>query len=179
MNFGQAFGYLIKRYRGIEGLTQQALAVRAFGKESYKTRISELENGRVENPHQKTIDALVVALNIPQPELDKLFKYIPELRLVDTLFDFFSCDPGRPLDFEVAVNYEGKVRIFVDAPPRKEIRRLEYFMAEDGARRPAIKLAPQIGKHLTEDQEIPVIQTDGNTPPSAVDGYFLPLRVFV
>lgn len=69
MSFGVEFGALIRERRGIEGMTQQELAVKAFGEEARKSRISELENGRVENPHQKTVDALVLALNISDDEI--------------------------------------------------------------------------------------------------------------
>jgi transcriptional regulator with XRE-family HTH domain len=69
-NFGTRFGRLVKRYRGIEGLTQQQLAVRAFDiGEGSKSRISDLESGKIPNPHQKTVDALVVALSIPRSEV--------------------------------------------------------------------------------------------------------------
>lgn len=61
-SFGARFGALVKVRRGVEGLTQQQLAVNAFGEEGHKSRISELENGRTENPHQRTVDALVIAL---------------------------------------------------------------------------------------------------------------------
>jgi tetratricopeptide (TPR) repeat protein len=69
-SFGHRFGRLVKNKRGIEGLSQQALAALAFDDESRKTRISELENGKISNPHQKTVDALVIALEISKEELD-------------------------------------------------------------------------------------------------------------
>ena len=68
-SFGVCFGRLVKHKRGVEGLTQQQLAVRAFGKESQKNRISELERGDVDNPHQKTVDLLVIAQRISDDEL--------------------------------------------------------------------------------------------------------------
>lgn len=46
-------------------MTQQKLAAEACGDESYKSRISEIERGKVASPHQKTVDALVRALGIP------------------------------------------------------------------------------------------------------------------
>jgi tetratricopeptide (TPR) repeat protein len=67
--FGARFGALIKHRRGVEGLTQEALAVLAFGDEANKSRISELENGRVPNPHQRNVDALVVALGLSEADL--------------------------------------------------------------------------------------------------------------
>ncbi|NKB56356.1 MAG: hypothetical protein GKS00_08475 [Alphaproteobacteria bacterium] len=69
-SFGERFGQLVKTKRGIEGLSQRGLAIRAFDDESRKTRISELENGKVPNPQQKTIDALVIALDITPEEID-------------------------------------------------------------------------------------------------------------
>ena len=63
---GRKFGSLVKRRRGVESLTQQQLAVLAFGDEGRKARISELENGRVPNPQSKTVDALLVSLNFSE-----------------------------------------------------------------------------------------------------------------
>lgn len=80
--FGQAFGELIRTKRGQEGLTQKDLAIRAFDDESKVRRINDLESGAVNRPHAKTVDALVVALNIREEELascrlNKLFT-VPE-----------------------------------------------------------------------------------------------------
>jgi transcriptional regulator with XRE-family HTH domain len=67
-SFGVLFGRLIREKRGIEGLSQDALA----GKTGLtKARISELENGKIQNPQIKTVDALCVALNIPRNERDQ------------------------------------------------------------------------------------------------------------
>ncbi len=68
-SFGARFGALMLARRGVEGLTQQQLAVRAFGEEGRVNRISELENGKVAKPQQKTVDALVVALAITEQDL--------------------------------------------------------------------------------------------------------------
>ncbi len=79
-SFGTRFGALVKQRRGVEGLTQQELAVLAFHEESSKARISELENGRVPNPRQRTVDALVVALNLSAADLASCRKpSVPEL----------------------------------------------------------------------------------------------------
>ena len=59
--FGIEFGKLIRQRRGVEGLTQEMLAHEA---DIPKARISLLENGRVANPHARTVDALCVALDI-------------------------------------------------------------------------------------------------------------------
>jgi transcriptional regulator with XRE-family HTH domain len=67
--YGQAFGELVRKKRGQEGLTQKELAIRAFDDESKVRRINDLETGTVNRPHAKTIDALVVALDIREDEL--------------------------------------------------------------------------------------------------------------
>jgi transcriptional regulator with XRE-family HTH domain len=69
--FGEAFGDLIRKKRGQEGLTQKELAIKAFDDESKVRRIVELENGTVKRPHVKTVDALVVYFGITPDELDK------------------------------------------------------------------------------------------------------------
>jgi len=70
-SFGANLGWLVKTKRGYEGLSQKDLAIKAFNDVLYKARISDLENGKIANPQQKTVDALVVALNITPGELEK------------------------------------------------------------------------------------------------------------
>jgi transcriptional regulator with XRE-family HTH domain len=63
--FGVLFGRLVREKRGIEQLSLDGLA----GKSGLtKARISDLETGKVANPHAKTVDALCVALNISREE---------------------------------------------------------------------------------------------------------------
>jgi len=64
-NFGVLFGRLVREKRGIEGLSQDQLAGKS---DLTKARISELENGKISNPHTKTVDALCVALGITREE---------------------------------------------------------------------------------------------------------------
>jgi transcriptional regulator with XRE-family HTH domain len=71
-SFGSWFGRLVRSRRGIEGWTQEELAIQAFDDPSRKSLISSLENGRVPNPQQKTIDALSVALGIEADELSRM-----------------------------------------------------------------------------------------------------------
>jgi transcriptional regulator with XRE-family HTH domain len=67
-SFGVLFGQLICDKRGIEGLSQDDLA----GKSGLtKARISEIENGKINRPQAKTVDALCVALNISREERDE------------------------------------------------------------------------------------------------------------
>lgn len=154
MSFGKSFGELVKRKRAAEGLTQQALAVKAFGDESYKTRISEIENAKITKPHAKTVDALIVALNISQQEFDAILNESPHPRIVDTFVDFVDYDPAQGLDIDIAVNADGKAVIFHDRPLRVEIVRVEYFVEErmlvflekEGRRRP-------VGLPVTEEMD--------------------------
>jgi len=77
-SFGFQFGLLVKSRRGQEGLTQQQLAVQAFGDERYKARISDLEKGKIDNPQQKTIDLLKVALNISDELISGIYQEVRE-----------------------------------------------------------------------------------------------------
>lgn len=71
MTFGVKFGALVKRYREAQGLSAGELAELALGDKAKRSRISELENGRVGRPHAKTIDALSNYLAIPLEEVDR------------------------------------------------------------------------------------------------------------
>jgi hypothetical protein len=99
-SFGACFGRLVRRYRGIEGLTQEELAWEAFGsgdktqvvmrgrkdgrkareeepcdRIGYKSRISDLERGKVPNPQESTtVDPLVIRLRIPPEEVENCRK---------------------------------------------------------------------------------------------------------
>ncbi len=70
MSFGVRFGRLVRRYREAQGLTATELAEAALGDQAKRSRISELENGRVNNPQAPTIDKLALHLAIPQEEID-------------------------------------------------------------------------------------------------------------
>jgi len=69
-SFGARFGKLILEKRGIEGLSQDALAAKS---ELSKARISELETGKIAKPQAKTVDKLCVALNISREERDACY----------------------------------------------------------------------------------------------------------
>lgn len=146
MSFGEIFGNLVKTRRGIEGMTQQALAVTAFGDERFKTRISELENGKVAKPQTKTVDALSVALGISDETINALLNQQAHPLIYDNICDFFWLDGSRTMDFELAfAQGHDKAAFFHDSRLKIEIKRGEYFveeqtmvfLAEDGRRRPA------------------------------------------
>ena len=80
MSFGARFGELVRTKRGIEGYTQEQLAFKAFGPKGRVATISDLESGKTPNPHAKTIDALVVALNITEEEIEACRR--PKLSLI-------------------------------------------------------------------------------------------------
>jgi transcriptional regulator with XRE-family HTH domain len=70
-HFGARFGDLVRRRRGIEGLTQEALAVRAFpGGETSASQISLIERGKIFRPQQKTVDALAAALDLRPDQIE-------------------------------------------------------------------------------------------------------------
>lgn len=92
--FGIAFGQLIQKKRRIEGLTQEALAILAFDDPAKKKQISYLEGGRIANPHQKTIDHLIIALKITDAEIDECKNpYKIDDRTIKRIGPFF-----RPID---------------------------------------------------------------------------------
>jgi transcriptional regulator with XRE-family HTH domain len=63
--FGVLFGRLVREKRGVESMSQDALAA-ATG--LTKSRISYIETGKTPNPQTRTVDALCVALNISLDE---------------------------------------------------------------------------------------------------------------
>lgn len=185
MAFGQAFGQLIRSKRGIEGLTQQALAVAAFGDERFKTRISELENGKVGKPQTKTIDALVVALNISDDELNKVLNLEPHPRVIDNLCDFFDEDGTGFVDIEVAANAAGKAVLFHNRWLKVEVKRAEYFLEEamfvcleeGGRRRPAgLPLSPEVTGYLKNCSEILFVHVEDGTQNTTA-GKTYPLKI--
>ena len=68
----QAFAALIKRKRGEKGLTQETLALDVFGDSNRKGDISRIENARIENPQEATIQKLCKALDISTAEMDPI-----------------------------------------------------------------------------------------------------------
>jgi len=163
MNFGQTFGKLIKAKRGIEGLTQQQLAARAFGDETRKTRISELENGHVAKPHQRIVDALVVALGITDVELTAALNATPHPSFVDNLVDYVELEGRVTLHAEIAIHEDGRAVFFHDAHFKVGLLRFEYFVddrilicvTEDQSRRGfGFPLDQSVATHLVDCSEI-------------------------
>lgn len=64
-----AFATLLRRKRGEAGLSQQQLAESVFDDPARKADISRLENGRVANPQEQTIQRLCTALGITDTEM--------------------------------------------------------------------------------------------------------------
>lgn len=190
MGFGEAFGRLIKAKRGVEGMTQQDLALKAFGDESYKTRISELENGKVPNPQAKTIDALVVALGISDEELRQLNTDEAAQRhdLTDTLGDYFNLPGQGSVKVWIDVTMDGAVALGHDRPWKIEIKRFEFFAEEgslvlltvDGSRRPfGASLPKRIMDHLLNVDHIRVVLWERGDQPTALEHRQFPLKTFV
>lgn len=72
--FGALLGKLIYSKRKAMGLTQIQLAEDAYNTSGKTRRISELESGKVANPHPKTIDPIIVALGISDAQLEECAK---------------------------------------------------------------------------------------------------------
>lgn len=70
-HFGKAFGKLVRRKRGMKGWSQETLAEVALRDPARKGMISNLENGRVKAPHQRTIERLAQVLSISEEELEE------------------------------------------------------------------------------------------------------------
>lgn len=85
--FGARFGRLVRTRRRQEQLTLEQLAFKCSGTEGglSKSRISELERGKVDSPHQSTIDALVVALNIPDGTVASCWEPIVSESVIEEL----------------------------------------------------------------------------------------------
>ncbi len=77
MSFGARFGALVRERRRIEQLSQSDLAVRAFNDAGRRHDLSKLENGRIELPQEKTIDALCIALDIMPEEVSVCRGIVP------------------------------------------------------------------------------------------------------
>lgn len=104
-NFGSRFGRLVRERRGIEGMSLEELAYQAFGENGRKGGLSDLENGKVSNPHQRTVDRLIVALNLSPEDVARC--HSPP---VPSLPAGFLDEIGLPLDVERALAWQYAVR---------------------------------------------------------------------
>ena len=68
-HFGARFGRLVKAKRQWMGLKATELALEALGDKAKRSRISEIENGRVANPNAATVGALISHLAISEEEI--------------------------------------------------------------------------------------------------------------
>ena len=186
MSFGEAFGKLVKKLRGVEGLTQEELALKAFGDGSYKTRISELENGRTSNPQSKTIDALAVALNISKEEMDDVRHFGSHPKFIDNLIDFFEPPSGSSLYIEVAANKEGNVFLFHGGELKVELKRAEFFCEENELvllsmegrrRRCGMRLVEIITEQIKKGFGVTLVKVDSKEKNDFEEGATLPIKI--
>lgn len=186
MRFGEAFGKLVKKLRGVEGLTQEELAVKAFGEGSYKTRISELENGRVSNPQAKTVDPLIVALNISKEEMDDARNFGSHPRFIDNLIDFFEPKNGLKLYIEIAANKEGKVYLFHDGTLKVKLKRAEFFCeerelvllsSEGRRRRCGVKLVDILTEQILKGLGVTLVLINPEDKNQTTEGITLPIKI--
>ena len=126
-NFGIKFGRLVRVKRGVEGLTQDSLA----GKSGLtKARISDLENGKIPKPQSRTVDALVVALNISKAEREECWGVsVPDLphQLLENLAMRFGHSNPDALEDELLAFLKAKATEF-----RAMQERLANMMGAEG-----------------------------------------------
>ena len=117
-SFGVLFGRLVREKRGIEGLSQDGLAGRA---DLTKARISDLETGKIDNPHAATVDAICVALNISRDERSACYggarTDLPP-RLLENLALRFGCDHPNSSEAELEAFLCNKADEFRDMQAR-------------------------------------------------------------
>lgn len=70
MSFGERLGALIRQKRGERAWSQENLADAAFGDPTRKGMISQLENGRIRNPQQRTVARITEVLEISGEEIN-------------------------------------------------------------------------------------------------------------
>ncbi|MEM6465659.1 MAG: helix-turn-helix transcriptional regulator, partial [Pseudomonadota bacterium] len=71
-SFGARYGALVRKYRTADGFSTSELALRALGDAAKRSRISEIENGKVANPRAETIAAINDVLGIDIEEVEAL-----------------------------------------------------------------------------------------------------------
>lgn len=82
------FAALIKRKRGEmgkKGISQETLALDAFGDAARKADISRLENAKTANPQEATIQKICTALNISAAEMEPLRQSRPSAAQLDNI----------------------------------------------------------------------------------------------
>ncbi|WP_454598838.1 helix-turn-helix domain-containing protein [Qipengyuania sp. SM2507] len=117
-SFGQSLGDLIRRKRKAAGLTQLQLSEDAYETPSKVRRISELETGKVPNPHSATVDPIILTLKISDEELERCAG---------------SFDQSRPSDLNDAFHnarnlIEALARQFEHDNPDAELGELDSFL---------------------------------------------------
>jgi transcriptional regulator with XRE-family HTH domain len=125
--FGVLFGRLVREKRGVEGLSQDGLADKA---ELTKARISDIETGKIANPHAKTVDALCIALDISRDERAACHSApasgLPA-RLLEKLARHFGTEMPEATEEELEVFLMAKAEEF-----REMRERLEKLAATEG-----------------------------------------------
>jgi transcriptional regulator with XRE-family HTH domain len=134
--FGVPFGRLVREKRGIEELSQDGLAEKSG---LTKARISDIETGKIANPHIKTIDALCVALNISREERAACHT-APASGLPSRLLEKLARQFGR--DMPEATEEELEAFLMAKAEEFREMRtRLERLAETEGRISELIKAA--------------------------------------
>jgi len=130
------FGRLVREKRGIEGLSQDALAEKSG---LTKARISDIETGKIANPKARTVDALCVALNISRQERGTCYPApVPSLppRLLEKLARRFGHDMPNATEEDLEAFLMAKAEEF-----RAMRERLEKMAETEGRISQLIKAA--------------------------------------
>jgi transcriptional regulator with XRE-family HTH domain len=125
--FGVLFGRLVREKRGVEGLSQDGLADKTG---LTKARISDIETGKIANPHAKTVDALCIALDISRDERAACHSApasgLPA-RLLEKLVRHFGAEMPEATEEDLEVFLMAKAEEF-----REMRQRLEKLAATEG-----------------------------------------------
>lgn len=118
-HFGASFGTLVRAKRGELGMTQQALAVAAFGDGARMSRISELETGKVSRPHQRTIALISRALSLTGSEVSACRATQQE-----------PVDPPMPANDDASAILHRIAALFAVENPDRDASDLYEFLSE-------------------------------------------------
>ena len=125
--FGVLFGRLVREKRGVEGHSQDGLADKTG---LTKAQISDIETGKIANPHAKTVDALCIALDISRDERAACHSApasgLPA-RLLEKLARHFGAEMPEATEEELEVFLIAKAEEF-----REMRQRLEKLATTEG-----------------------------------------------
>lgn len=144
-----AFGKEIKRRRAQLGWTQEALAAEVFGDPKRKGDISRIENARVHNPTQRTIDLLASTLNLTEKDLADLDR---QADVGEQLFQVARDIPEQSPLVQFGLSSDGKIQLKASEGDREDatINGIKSeLLSENG---PIEKLAARYAQNMNAPQ---------------------------